>query len=149
VTEGQIYQEQSTEELLDLARANAQALVIATAAFLEQAGIPLAQWTGYLGSLFANAWDDSTRGDAGAFMTAALTNYRSFGAEVVSATLERERAEALIAGFPNVELCAEIGADCDTAEAFYDVPQTIADSLGLSWAWSREGDAVRLRAGRR
>jgi len=36
----------SVEELLDLARANAQALIIATTGYLAQAGIPLEGWSG-------------------------------------------------------------------------------------------------------
>jgi hypothetical protein len=46
-------------ELLDLARANAQALIIATTGYLAQAGIPSDGWAGYLRQVFATAWDDS------------------------------------------------------------------------------------------
>ena len=45
----------SVRELLDLARANAQAVIIATTGYLAQAGIPLDGWAGYLGQVFVNA----------------------------------------------------------------------------------------------
>ncbi|MEZ4505662.1 MAG: hypothetical protein R2848_07300 [Thermomicrobiales bacterium] len=54
---------ESVEELLDLARANAQALIIATTSYLAQAGIPLDGWSAYLGHVYANSWDDSMAHD--------------------------------------------------------------------------------------
>jgi hypothetical protein len=72
---GALAHNDSVEELLDLARATAQALIIATTGYLAQAGIPLDGWAGYLGQVFANAWDDSMAGDPEAFLGAVLTNY--------------------------------------------------------------------------
>jgi hypothetical protein len=138
--------EQSVEELLDLARANAQALIIATTGYLAQAGIPLEGWSGYLGTVFANSWDDSMASNPQAFLEAALTNYQALGAEVISTTFEDGRAEAVISGFPNDGLCAELEADCSLAEAYNDLGAVVAERLGLTWWWGSSGGRTTLVA---
>jgi hypothetical protein len=137
---------ESVEELLDLARANAQALIIATTGYLAQAGIPLDGWSGYLGSVFANSWDDSMAGDPKAFIEAALTNYKALGADVVSTKFEDGRAEAIISGFPNEGLCEELAADCALAEAYNDLGATVAERLGLTWWWGSANGQTTLVA---
>jgi hypothetical protein len=138
--------EQSVEELLDLARANAQALIIATTGYLAQAGIPLEGWSGYLGTVFANSWDDSMASNPQAFLEAALTNYQALGAEVISTTFEDGRAEAVISGFPNDGLCAELEADCSLAESYNDLGAVVAERLGLTWWWGSSGGRTTLVA---
>jgi hypothetical protein len=138
--------EESVEELLDLARANAQALIIATTGYLAQAGIPLDAWSGYLGSVFANSWDASMAGDPEAFIEAVITNYKALGAQVISTTFEEGRAEAVISGFPNEGLCAELDADCSLAEAYNDLGAVVAERLGLTWWWGSSDGQTTLVA---
>jgi hypothetical protein len=135
---------ESVEELLDLARANAQALIIATTGYLAQAGIPLEGWSGYLGQVFANSWDDSMAGDPKAFLDAVLTNYKAIGAQVHSTKVENGRAEAVISGFPNDGLCEELDADCSLAEAYNDAAAPVAERLGLTWWWGSSDDKTTL-----
>jgi hypothetical protein len=135
---------ESVEELLDLARANAQALIIATTGYLTQAGIPLEGWSGYLGQVFANSWDDSMAGDPKGFLDAVLTNYKAIGAQVHSTKTENGRAEAVISGFPNEGLCGELGADCSLAEACNDAAAHVAERLGLTWWWGASGGMTTL-----
>lgn len=138
--------DRSVEELLDLARANAQALIIATTGYLAQAGIPLEGWSEYLGTVFANSWDDSMANDPQAFLEAALTNYQALGAEIVSTTFEDGRAEAVISGFPSGDLCAELDADCALAEAYNDLGSVVAQRLGLTWWWGSSDGRTTLVA---
>ena len=135
---------ESVEELLDLARANAQALIMATTGYLAQAGIPLEGWSGYLGQVFANSWDDSMAGDPKAFLDAVLTNYKAIGAQVHSTKTENGRAEAVISGFPNEGLCEELAADCSLAEAYNDAAAHVAERLGLTWWWGSSGEMTTL-----
>lgn len=135
---------ESIEELLDLARANAQALIIATTGYLSQAGIPLEGWSAYLGEVFANSWDDSMAGDPKAFLDAVLTNYRAIGAQIHSTKVGVGRAEAVISGFPNEGLCGELDADCSLAEAYNDAAAHVADRLGLTWWWGTSGEMTTL-----
>jgi hypothetical protein len=135
---------ETVEELLDLARANAQALIIATTGFLAQAGIPLEGWSGYLGQVFANSWDESMSGEPKAFLDAVLTNYKALGAQVLSTKTEDGRAEAVISGFPSEDLCRELDADCSLAEAYNDAAAHVAERLGLTWWWGSSGDTTTL-----
>lgn len=139
---------ESIEELLDLARANAQALIIATTGYLAQAGIPLDGWSSYLGSVFAHSWDDSMASDPRAFIEAVLTNYKALGAQVISTTFEDNRAEAVISGFPNEGLCEELQADCSLAEAYNDLGTVVAQGLGLTWWWGSSDGRTTLVATR-
>ena len=135
---------ESVEELLDLARANAQALIIATTGYLAQAGIPLEGWSGHLGQVFANSWDDSMAGDPKLFLDAVLTNYKAIGAQVHSTKSEPGRAEAVISGFPNEGLCEELDADCSLAEAYNDAAAHVAERLGLTWWWGTSDGTTTL-----
>ena len=129
----------SAAELLEQAQANAQALVIATAAFLHNRGIPSEDWTTALGERFGRAWDAPRPWDAGEFLDAMLTNFRALGAEVLSADLGVDQAEATTSGFPNPELCLLFGVDLTLAARFNDGPSAIAHPRGLRWSWRLDG----------
>ena len=79
--------EYSDAELLEQARNNAQALILATVAFLEERGVPPAEWAAAIGETFARGWGDPRPWDAGEFLDAMLTNLRALGAEVKEAQL--------------------------------------------------------------
>ena len=134
--------EYSDAELLEQARTNAQALILATVAFLEERGVPPSEWAAAIGETFARGWGDPRRWDAGEFLDAMLTNLRALGAEVQSAELGVDRAEAATTGFPDRELCALFGVDPSHAAVFHDVAAAIATPRGLRWTWQLEADGV-------
>jgi hypothetical protein len=142
------YENDTCEELLDLSRANAQAVIIATAAFLERSGVSVDAWAHALGETFAGSWDADLALSAGEFLDAMLTNYRSLGAEVLSASLDDDYATATIAGFPKPELCRELRIDCASAERYFGVPETLAAAHSLRWTWSVDGPRARLEVSR-
>jgi hypothetical protein len=142
------YQNDSCEELLDLARANAQALVMGTAAFLSEIGAPHEAWTSFLGEMFAGSWDADLELDAGEFLDVMLTNLQSFGAHVLEATLAESEATATITSFPKQELCVELGVDCTLADSYLAVPAVLAGRFGLAWSWTRNGPRTRLTVAR-
>jgi hypothetical protein len=127
-------------ELLEQARGNAQALILATVAFLEARDIPPAEWASAIGETFSRAWGDPRPWDAGEFFDAMLTNLRALGAEVIEVDLGVERAEATTRGFLDPELCAQFGVDPARAAVIHDAAAAIADSRGLRWTWRRESD---------
>lgn len=137
------FTEDSTEELLEQSQSNAQATIIATVAFLSQRAIPIADWTESLGTTFGTAWDEPEPWEAGEFLDAMLTNFRSLGATVVDAELESDHAEATTTGFPDLELCALFNVDPDLVAAFNDSPAPLARARALSWEWERTGDETR------
>lgn len=136
------------DELLDLSRANAQAVVMATAAFLENSGIPVDAWVSYVGRVFASSWDPLLALTAGEFLDAMLTNYKSFGAEVLSTKLGDDAAEATITGFPKPELGIELQIDTTLAMPYLNVPEALAADNGLQWNWSVDGQRIRLMVSR-
>jgi hypothetical protein len=131
-------------ELLEQARANAQALLLGTAAFLRDAGIPLEQWAASLGERFGLGWGEPRPWDAAEFLDMMLTNYRALGAEVLLARLDVDRAEATLGPFPDPAICAAFGLPDDAADAFHDAPSAIAAARGLDWRWVRDGEDVHL-----
>jgi hypothetical protein len=134
--------EYTDAELLEQARANAQALLLATVALLDERGIPPAEWAAAIGETFAPGWGDVRPWDAGEFLDAMLTNLRAFGADVVYTELGVDRAEAATTGFPDPDLCGLLGVDPARAEVFHAAAAAIAAPRGLRWAWQRGEDGV-------
>lgn len=136
------YADYSETELLEQAQENAQALILATASFVKQRGIPPAEWAAALGEVFARGWGDVRPWDAGEFLDAILTNLRSLGAEVITADLGVDRAEATTRRFPDPVLVDLLGIDPAPAGVFHDAIAVIAEPRGLRWTWRREKEGV-------
>ena len=136
------YAEYSDAELLEQARGNAQALILATVAFLEKRGIPPTEWATAIGETFAQGWGDPRPWDAGEFLDAMLTNLRSLGGDVKAVELGVDHAEATTTGFPDPELCALFGLDPLRAAVFHDAATEIAAPRGLQWMWVAEADGI-------
>ena len=134
--------EYSDAELLEQARGNAQAVILATVAFLEERGIPPAEWAAAIGETFARGWGDPRPWDAGEFLDAMLTNLRALGADVVSVELGVDRATATTTGFPAPELCALFGVDPSHVALFHAAAAAIASPRGLRWVWEIETDGM-------
>ncbi|MBW3634191.1 MAG: hypothetical protein KY456_14300 [Chloroflexi bacterium] len=134
--------EYSDTELLEQARGNAQAVILATVAFLAERGIPPAEWAAALGETFARGWGDPRPWDAGEFLDAMLTNLRALGADVETVELGVDRAMATTTGFPDPELCTLFAVDPSRVAVFHDAAVTIAASRGLRWTWELKPDGV-------
>ena len=134
--------EYSDAELLEQARGNAQAVILATVAFLEERGIPPVEWAVAIGETFARGWGEPRPWDAGEFLDAMLTNLRALGAEVKQAELGIDRAEATTTGFPDPELSALFGIDPSHAAVFHAAAAAIAAPRGLRLTWDTKTDGV-------
>jgi hypothetical protein len=136
------HDEYSDAELLEQARANAQALILATVAFLAERGVPSEEWAAAIGETFARGWGDPRPWDAGEFLDAMLTNLRALGAEVKRTEFGVDQAEATTTGFPDPELCALFGVDPSHVAVFHAAASAIAAPRGLRWTWELEADGV-------
>jgi hypothetical protein len=125
----------TNDELLEQSQANAQAAIIATVAFLRDEGLSIEHWAHALGGTFALGWDDPRPWDAGEFLDAMLTNFRSIGATVISSQIGDDIAEADIRDFPDLELCALFGVDPQQVALFNNATAVIASQRGLTWEW--------------
>ena len=138
----------TAEELLEHAQSNAQAAIIATAAFLHERGVSLDDWASALGRLFSRGWDAPRPWDAGEFMDAMLTNFRALGAEVRSVDLQPDRADAVTLRFPDPTLCTLFGVEPGLPARFNEATTVIAAERGLTWTWTVDGDETRYTATR-
>jgi hypothetical protein len=136
------YAEYTVEELLEQARQDAQATIMATALFLHQKGVSLDEWTAFLGKTFALVWNDSVSWEAGEFLDAILTNQRALGATVVSAELGIDEAKAIVTGFPSTEMSELFSVDPGLSVRYNDVAKVIAAKIGLAFEWKRAGKRV-------
>ncbi len=134
--------EYTDAELLEQARGNAQALILATIAFLDARGIAPDQWTAAIGESVSRGWGEPRPWDAGEFLDAMLTNLRAMGAEVLSVELGVDRAEAATTGFPDPELCELLGVEPARAAEFHGAAAAIAAPRGLRWKWGIDSDGV-------
>ncbi|MBA3449857.1 MAG: hypothetical protein H0T18_01445 [Chloroflexia bacterium] len=132
----------SDAELLEQVRGNAQAMILATVAFLETRGIPPAEWAAAIGETFSLGWGEVRPWDAGEFLDAMLTNLRALGAAVIDSELGVDRAEATTTGFPDPELCALFAFDPAQAAVIHDAAAAIAAPRGLRWTWRLEPGGV-------
>jgi hypothetical protein len=132
----------SESELLEQARGNGQALILATVAFFDARGIAPEEWAAAIGETFGRGWGEPRPWDAGEFLDAMLTNLRALGAEVIEVELGVERATAATTGFPDPELCALFGVDPGRAAVVHDATAAIAAPRGLRWGWELGTDGV-------
>ncbi len=128
----------SDTELLEQARGNAQALILATVVFLKERGIPPVEWAAAIGETFSRGWGEVRPWDPSEFLDAMLTNLRALGAEVIETEFGADRAEATIRGFPDPELCALFAVDPSRAAIIHDAAAAIAAPRGLRWTWQIE-----------
>ncbi len=134
--------EYTDAELLEQAWGNAQALILATITFLDARGIPPDEWATAIGETFSRGWGEPRPWDAGEFLDAMLTNLRAMGAQVVSAELGVDHAEAATTGFPDLELCELFGVEPARAATFHGAAAAIAAPRGLRWTWEIGTDDV-------
>lgn len=142
--EGYGFAEYSTEDLLEQAQSNAQATIVATIGFLTERGIPAEEWAAAIGGAFARLWDEGRAWEAGEFLDAMLTNFRSLGAEVISSELGIDRAEAAIGGFPSPFYTEAFGVDPAHVLRYVDAARVIAAKVGLVWEWKQQRDRLQL-----
>lgn len=144
--DGYSFAEYPVEELLEQAQANGQAAILATIRFLKQRGIPIDDWTASLGETFATAWSADDAWAVDEFMDAMLVNFRSLGAVVAEVDLRIDQANALVTGFPDLDLATELGVEAADADRYHDATVLLARRHGIDWSWSRDDDGIRLSA---
>ena len=142
------YASYTNDELLAHAQGNAQALFIATAAYLQNGGHSVDDWVAAVGASFVRAWDTSSPWDADDFMDAMLINFRSIGAEVASAEFGPERSVATVRNFPDTAALTQFDVDAALGDRYNDIATPIARALGVAWSWTRDGEVIRYTAAR-
>lgn len=126
------------EELLEQSQFNAQALLMASVAALGGGDESVERWAKGVADVFARGWDRDREWEPAELLDALLTNYRSFGANVIEADLLGEPARALVADLPDLELAESLGLGDEHADAIFRIGAHLVATLGRSLAWSRD-----------
>jgi hypothetical protein len=97
-------------------------------------------WTKGVAEVFARGWDTDREWTPAEVLDALLTNYRSFGANVIESDLDGTPATAVIADLPDFELAESLGVDDRHADALFRIGMHLVQSLGRTLDWSRDPD---------
>jgi hypothetical protein len=125
------------EELLELSQFNAQALLMASVAALHGDDEVIDSWAKGVAEVFVRSWDTEREWEPAEVLDALLTNYRSFGAQVIEVDLTGEPTTAIVADLPDLELAESLGVTDQHADAIFQVGTHLARSLGRTLVWSR------------
>lgn len=128
------------EELLEQSQFNAQALLLAAVAALNGDVSAIDTWTKGVADVFARGWDQKRSWEASEILDALLTNYRSFGAQVIAFDFETSPATAIVANLPDLELAEDLGVPEANADAIFQIGIHLARSLGHELSWSRDSE---------
>jgi hypothetical protein len=135
----------SDEELLEQAQFNAQALLLASVVALGGEQATVEAWTRGVADVFIRGWDRDRTWQASEILDALLTNYRSFGAQVIDAHLQAEPPRATIADLPDLELAADLNVEEKHADAIFLIGTHIVQALGHKLAWQRDATTGDVR----
>lgn len=134
------------EELLEQSSFNAQALFLGTVQTLISVDGALGAWRAGIADVFARGWDLSRTWRAEEILDALLTNFRSFGAEIIEANLSADPPTAVLAELPDLELAESLGLDPDHISELFVIGGLIVQRLGgsLTWVVDQNTGDVRL-----
>ncbi len=134
----------TNDEVLQQAKANAQALGLVSTAYVKAKGLPVSDYWSFVGEKFTSGWESLQGKGALAAMRMFALNMVSVGGALDSLSGDERRAEAVISGWPSTEMAEGFGVDNGDADSAYAVFDAIAGLLGLKYQWSRQGERVTL-----
>ena len=134
------YLDYSDGELLELTRGHLQAVIAATVGHLRATGGDPVAWVTALGDAFARGWDEPEPWTPDEFVDAIAVNLRALGAEIVEIDETGEPATLRTRGFPDPDLCAQLGLELGDVLRYNDTLDRVARERGVRWSWRREGN---------
>ena len=132
------------DEVLEQAKANAQALALVALGYIKQKGLALDEFWSFVGGKFTLGWDALQGKGARVAMRMFALNMVSVGGTLESLSGDEAWAEATIADWPSPDLLQAFGGSQGDVDQMYAVFGPIAGSLGLRYEWRRQGDRVTL-----
>lgn len=128
------------EELLEQSAFNAQALFLGTVQTLRELDGDLERWRAAMADIFARGWDLGRPWRAPEILDALLTNYRSFGADIVQVELAASPPMAVVAELPDLELADSLDLDPIHIGELFEIGALIVRRLGGSLSWVIDGE---------
>ncbi len=132
------------EELSSRAQGNATAFVLTAFAYLNERGMDPDEYVAFFGRWVAPGWEEMRARPVADVAREAALNVASMGGEVRSFSGDDTSAEVLAAGWPGEELLSALQLRQDDSDRLWNAFAPIMDSLGIRYAWQREGEAVRM-----
>lgn len=133
------------QELLEQSTFNVQALFLGTVQTLSKTQGTLEAWRTGMANIFARGWDLDRTWRAEEILDALLTNYRSFGAEIIESNLSSNPPTALVAEVPDLELAESLALDPAHINELFEIGSLIVQRLGGSLAWAIDDETGDVR----
>lgn len=130
------------QRIEEQARDNVNALILGSLAYARAQGRNGRHWATFMGQAFAPGWNAAATPRQAA--TWLALNCASTGMRVVSVSGDETRGEAVTSDWPDADHLAFFGLSQAEADEFWDVFAPIAESLGMLFAWRREGDQLHF-----
>jgi hypothetical protein len=134
----------TNDEVLQQAKMNAQALSLVAIGYIKEKGLPVDEFWSFVGEKFTLGWDSLKGMGARVAMRTFALNMVSVGGTLESLSGDEARAEAIIADWPSPDLLQAFGGSQGDVDRMYAVFEPIAELLGLTYEWRRQGDRVTL-----
>jgi hypothetical protein len=134
----------TSDELLQQAQANAQALFLVAVGYFKEKKLSIDDFSSFVGEKFTWGWDALQGKGALAAMRTFALNMVSVGGTLESLSGDEERAEAVISGWPSPDMLEAFGVARDDTDRLFRVFGPIAGVLGLGYEWRRQGDRVTM-----
>ena len=136
------------EEICAQAQGNAAAWILTMIAYmiayLKERGGAVEDGVAFHGRSFAPAWEWLRGHPVEEVAQLVALNTLSVGNTLRSLSSEDRRAELLVEGWPDEELMSFLPLDRDECDQIWDTYRPIMEHLGLSYAWQRQDDVVRI-----
>ncbi len=132
------------EEICEQAKGNVGALSLLLLTYARDRGQPLEEAARFFGHVFAPSWDEVPARDARTAARWAALNMVSGGGELRRLEGDARQAESVVGRWPLAEDLSFFGLSQQEVDMFYVLFTPIAERLGLSYSWRRDGDDVTM-----
>lgn len=130
----------TAEQISNQATGNASSLILAVTAYAKEHSLSADEMWSFVGRKFAPGWEGMRGSPVSEIAKRFALNWVSFGAELRSLTGDDVKAQFVFAGWPSAEGLEFFGLSRENISGA--APASIAEYLGLSFEWSRDGDEV-------
>ena len=130
------------EQIEEQARGNFNVAVLGAIAYAKAQGQDSRNFATFMGKLVTPGWGTITSPREAA--TAVALNCASYGMSVVSVGGDDARGEAVTSDWPAQELLEFTGLSQDDADQAWSIFEPIAQSLGYTFSWRREGGQLHF-----
>lgn len=134
------------DEVAAKARVNLNSIVLGSLAYARAYGRDGKHWARALGQIFAVSWDDVAT-PAEAINSLAL-NCAAMGMHVLWADGGEQRAEIVMSTWPSRGDLEYFGLTQAVADQVWTIFEPIAQFLGFTYSWRRDGDRLHFSMAR-